>query len=266
VVVGSLATGACAAASLPASVPFLAVAAGGVTAGLRLARTLPRRTDGTPRPAETRPSEARDGTFGPGRPGIVALALIGVLGALAFASENAHQSWSAVFAHDVLHAGNGLAAGAPALFAAVVALARFAVGRVPFRYGRRVLLIGAVGATLGAVGIAAAPNLLLAAVGLTVAAAGTAVLFPTLLSAVARDVDDAYRGRATSAVTFVSYLGFLLGPVYVGAFADLSGLRAAMLAIAALGAALFVLTPVLLRPGAPASRPADRPRSARAGG
>jgi MFS family permease len=101
---------------------------------------------------------------------------------------------------------------------------------------------------------------------LTVAAAGTAVLFPTLLSAVARDVDDAYRGRATSAVTFVSYLGFLLGPVYVGAFADLSGLRAAMLAIAALGAALFDLTPVLLRPGAPASRPADRPRSARAGG
>ena len=64
---------------------------------------------------------------------------------------------------------------------------------------------------------------------------------------VARDVRESGRGRATSVVSTVSYLGFLLGPVYVGLWADAVGLRGAMLAIAALAAALLVLTPALLR-------------------
>jgi MFS family permease len=44
----------------------------------------------------------------------------------------------------------------------------------------------------------------------------------------------------------VSYLGFLVGPVYVGLWADAVGLRGAMLAVAALAVGLFVLTPALL--------------------
>jgi MFS family permease len=73
------------------------------------------------------------------------------------------------------------------------------------------------------------------------------VLFPTLLGIVSRRVDESRRGRATSVVTVVSYLGFLLGPVYVGLWADATDLRGAMIPVAALGAALFVLTPLLLR-------------------
>ena len=60
-----------------------------------------------------------------GRPGITPLLLIGVLGALAFASENAQQSWSAVFAQNELHTGAGLTSVAPAVFAGTVALTRF---------------------------------------------------------------------------------------------------------------------------------------------
>jgi MFS family permease len=59
--------------------------------------------------------------------------------------------------------------------------------------------------------------------------------------------DESRRGRATSVVTTVSYLEFLAGPVYVGLWADAVGLRGAMLAVAALAAGLFVLTPALLR-------------------
>ena len=87
----------------------------------------------------------------------------------------------------------------------------------------------------------------MAALGLIVAGAGTAVLFPTLLGIVSRNVDEARRGRATSVVTVVSYMGFLLGPVYVGLWADTTDLRGAMIAVAALAAALFMLTPMLLR-------------------
>ncbi|MFC8102350.1 hypothetical protein [Streptomyces sp. NPDC057363] len=54
------------------------------------------------------------------------------------------------------------------------------------------------------------------------------------------------RGRATSVITSVSYLGFLLGPVYVGLWADATGLRGAMIAVAALAAALSLLALPLL--------------------
>ena len=45
----------------------------------------------------------------------------------------------------------------------------------------------------------------------------------------------------------MSYVGFLIGPVYVGRWADAVGLRGAMVAVAALAVGLFVLAPVLLR-------------------
>jgi MFS family permease len=176
----------------------------------------------------------------------VPFVLIGTLGALAFASENAHQSWSAVFAYDELHSGMGSSAVAPAVFAATVAVTRFAIGAVKAAHARILLLAGAVTAAAGASVIAAAHTLAVAGLGLAVAAAGTAVLFPTLVGIVSRAVDEPYRGRATSIVTTVSYLGFLAGPVYVGAWADAVGLRGAMVAVSALGVTMFVLTPALL--------------------
>jgi MFS family permease len=182
-----------------------------------------------------------------GRWRILPLLLIGVLGALAFASENARQSWSAIFAHDELHSGVGLSAVAPALFAGTVAITRFSIGGVKATRARTLLLAGALAAAAGGALIAAAPTLLIAGLGLAAAAAGTAVLFPTLLGVVSRNVDESRRGRVTSVVTTVSYLGFLAGPVYVGLSSDAVGLRGAMLAVAALAVGLFVLTPALLR-------------------
>jgi MFS family permease len=238
VVLGSLGTGLLSA--LPLAVPFTAVAVLSVAAGLVLVATLPAGV------ATDRPEPA-SGPAGESRPRMVPFVLIGVLGALAFASENAHQSWSAVFAHDELHSGAGLSAVAPAVFAGTAAVARFAIGGVPARHARTVLLAGAAAAGGGAVVIAAAPTLPVAAAGLAAAAAGTAVLFPTLLGVVTRTVDEAHRGRATSVVTTLSYLGFIVGPVYVGLWADAVGLRGAMLAVAALAVVLVVLTPALLR-------------------
>ena len=52
--------------------------------------------------------------------------------------------------------------------------------------------------------------------------------------------------RASPIVTVVSYLGFLLGPVYVGLWASATGLRGVMIAVAALGLALAALTLPLL--------------------
>ncbi|GAA2153520.1 MFS transporter [Actinomadura napierensis] len=241
VVLASLATGLASAASLPLVVPFAGVAVFSLLAGASLLKTLP--TGAAAQRHE--PVPAADPAPSTGR-GIGPFVLIGVLGALGFASENAHQSWSAVFAHDELHSGAGLSSVAPAAFAGTVAITRFSIGGLKASHSRTVLLAGAAAAAAGAALIAAAPTLLIAGLGLTVAAAGTAVLFPTLLGIVSRNVDESRRGRATSVVTTVSYLGFLVGPVYVGVWADAVGLRGAMVAVAALAVALFVLTPALL--------------------
>jgi len=135
----------------------------------------------------------------------------------------------------------------PAVFAATVAITRFSIGGLRAAHAQTVLLAGALGSAAGAATIAAAPNLFVAALGLALAAAGTAFLFPTLLGIVSRNVDETHRGRATSIVTTVSYLGFLLGPVYIGLLADATGPRGAMAAVAVLAVALFILTPALLR-------------------
>lgn len=239
VVLTSLGAGIASAASLPLAVPFIGVAALCLVAGAIMLRAIPRRT--AIRDVDTTAATAPP----PGHTRITPLVLIGVLGALAFASENAHQSWSAVFAQDELHAGAGLNTVAPAVFAGTVAITRFSIGSLKTVHTRTVILTGALAATGGALIIAAAPTLLMATLGLVMAGAGTAVLFPTLLGTVTRNVEENYRGRATSIVSTVSYLGFLLGPVYVGVAADAAGLRGAMVAVAALAAALFVLTPPL---------------------
>jgi MFS family permease len=87
----------------------------------------------------------------------------------------------------------------------------------------------------------------LALVGLALAAIGTSVLFPTLLSRATRDVPADRRGRATSAVATTSYLGFVLGPVYVGLLAEGLGLRGAMVGVAVLVAAFALLAPAVTR-------------------
>jgi len=263
VVVFSLFTGAAYALDASTWIPFAVVLLLSVVAGVAIHRALTADAAGGTRDAAAGSAggagSASGADGGPGaestgagglaalRMPVVPLLVIGTLGALAFASENAHQSWGAVFLEDVLDTGPGLSAIAPAAFAAVVALTRFAASTLDPARARVVLVLGALAAAAGAVVVARAPSVPVALAGLVIAAAGTAALFPTLLSIVSRNVVESSRGRATSIVTVVSYLGFLLGPVYVGLWAAATDLRGAMIAIAALGVALAVLTLPLLR-------------------
>ncbi|WP_051571714.1 MFS transporter [Cryptosporangium arvum] len=241
VVVSSLGTGAAYAFDAPTWAPFAAVLTASAVAAAAIRHAL--ATD----PDVPAAAPAPGGVGGaPPSMAIAPLLLVGVLGALAFASENAHQSWGAVFLQDVFDTGPGIGALAPAAFAAVVAITRFGASTLSPRHARRVLVLGAVVAAAGAAVVARAPSVPVALAGLVLAAAGTAALFPTLLSIVSRNVVESSRGRATSLVTVVSYLGFLLGPVYVGLWASATSLRGAMISVAALGVALAVSTLPLL--------------------
>jgi MFS family permease len=145
-----------------------------------------------------------------------------------------------------------VAAAGPAVFAAIVAVTRFAVSTVRASHAK-VVVAGAATAAVGAAVVAAAATVPVALAGLGVAAAGTAVLFPTLLSAATAQVDDSARGAATSVVSTVAYLGFLAGPVYVGGWAAATSLPSAMLAVAGLASVLALLAGPGLRFRAPVS-------------
>jgi MFS family permease len=173
--------------------------------------------------------------------------VLGALGALGYAVENAHQSWGAVFLTDVVASGPAMAAWAPAVFAAAVAITRLAASAFPDLPPVRVLLAGSTAAAVGTIVLAMSTTLVTALAGLAFAAAGTAVLFPTVLSVVTRQVGDGRRGRVTSLVTVVAYLGFLFGPVYVGWWSEATGLPGAMIAVAGLAGLLAMLTVPAMR-------------------
>jgi MFS family permease len=175
------------------------------------------------------------------------LALFGGLGALAFAVENAFQSWSALFLRDAVDAGPALAAAGPAVFAGVAAATRFAASGLGARRPTAVLVVGSAVAAVGSITVAGSATVPVALLGSALAAAGTAVLFPTLISVLTERVPDALRGTATSRVTGLSYVGFLLGPVYFGWWAEWTTLAGAMLAVAGLAALLTVLVGALMR-------------------
>nr|WP_181035609.1 MFS transporter [Clavibacter michiganensis] len=186
--------------------------------------------------------------------------IVGLVGALGFAAENAHQSWGAIYLVDELKASPALAAIAPATFAACAAITRFVVGfsaRIP---AVALLVGGAATAVVGTLIVAAAENVGVALLGLALAAVGTSVLFPTLLSQAVRGIDDDIRGSTTSIIATTAYIGFLLGPVFVGLLSSAVGLRGSMIGVTVLVAAFGMLSPLVLRYRA--LRESDRPQPA----
>ena len=226
VVIGSLVAGAARSVNLNPLTIFLSTAVVILILGTcvaHLAKTSDVTSDSDVRGSE-RPAL---GSFAP-------FLLIGLVGALAFAVENAHQSWGAVFLSDELHAPPGIAALAPATFAVFAATARFASSAARGLKPPLLLVGGSLVAATGTMIVAYSDSIWVALVGFAIAAIGTSVLFPTLLSIATKNVPETQRGRATSAVGTIAYLGFLLGPVYVGLLASTTNLRTALVGVALL--------------------------------
>jgi MFS family permease len=262
VVAASLGVGGARALGLPAAVPFLFALLTCLAAAVVVA-VAGRQLDTSP-PASGRDAVAAGAdhdTASTRRLRLGPLIAVGALGALAFAVENAHQSWSAVYLHDVATAGGAGAALGPAVFAAMVAATRFAISLLQAA-SRRLLMLGGSGlAGLGTLLLATSTGLAPALLGLALGGIGTAVLFPTLMSLVAEHVPEWSRGTATSMVATVAYLGFLGGPVYVGWWASAVSLPGAMFAVAGLAGVLLVITAFALgrlsRLESPWLRPSD---------
>jgi len=166
---------------------------------------------------------------------LLPLLAVGIVGALAYAIENAYQSWGGVFVVDFYSVGPAVASFAPATFAAIAAIARLTLAPLSRSSPRALLVAGGASAALGSFMLASSTSPGMAFAGIALAALGTATMFPTLLSQATRDIPPDRRGSVTSLVATVAYVGFLLGPACMGFLAASVTLRGAFIAVAAAG-------------------------------
>ncbi|MEV4512703.1 MFS transporter [Dactylosporangium sp. NPDC049525] len=181
---------------------------------------------------------------------------LGVLVCCALVGEGAAADWSAVYLRDDLHSSAGFAAAAFAAFSVAMTVTRLVGDRLTARFGP-VLLVRASG-LLAAGGLGGA--LLIGApaagvAGFACLGAGMALIAPQVYSA-AGDRNPEAAGRALARVVGLGYLGFLLGPVLIGAASRVVGLPGA-LAIPVVLSLFVAATATALRPRPRRPEPAD---------
>jgi len=219
---GALAGAMLAAAVAGLGVPTLphlaATAAIGAVAALVIARgLLPDRPDGDrPAPRVARPSWR--------------LATYGAIAFCVLLAEGAVFDWSGIYLATELQTGAGLAPIGLAAFSLTMGVGRLLGDPASGRFGDAFVAgLGAVLAATG-LGLALATDIVAAAIaGFAAMGLGLAAVFPLALRAAARNTDTSAPDLA--AVSTVGYLGFLLGPPAIGALAELSSLRMALLLV-----------------------------------
>ncbi|WP_188196325.1 MFS transporter [Nonomuraea sp. SYSU D8015] len=176
---------------------------------------------------------------------------LGVLAFCCLVGEGAAADWSSVYLREDLGASPGFAAAGYAAFSVMMTAGRLAGDRLAAWFGPVPLvrfcgLLAAAG--LGLALLSGHPVAGVAGFGCF--GAGLSCIVPQVFSA-AGHRDPAFAGRALARVASIGYLGFLSGPVVIGAAGELAGLPRA-LAVPALLAAFVALAATALRAPAPA--------------
>ena len=182
------------------------------------------------------------------------LGLVPVIGGgmvlIAFMTENAAESWSALHIEQTLGGNPTQGALGPAAMALTMGFARLAGQGIVSRTNPYLLMrAGAVVSALGAVlaGFATSPGMAYA--GFIVMGIGSSVIAPTAFSLVGRLADPQARARAVARATMLGYAGYFFGPPVVGLLAQAFGLRAAFGFATVALMAILVLVPVMARRG-----------------
>ncbi|MBC2836419.1 MFS transporter [Paragemmobacter straminiformis] len=167
---------------------------------------------------------------------------------IAFLTENAAESWSALHIEKTLGGSPEQGAMGPAALALTMGLSRLAgQGLVTRLDPSRVLMGGALLSALGALGAALATSPEMAYAGFIVMGLGSSVIAPTAFSLVGRLATAEARARAVARATLYGYFGYFFGPPTLGFLAGTFGLRFAFVFAAAMLMMVLVLAPIMAR-------------------
>jgi MFS family permease len=161
--------------------------------------------------------------------------------------EGAMADWSAIYLRKIISTTEGLAAAGYAAFSIAMATGRFFGDRLAAQFGPGALVRGSASFALaGLVLLLSTPYASVALIGFACVGLGFASVIPMVFSA-AGHRPGINPGVALASVTTLGYLGFLIGPPFIGFAAGLVGLHAALCLLL-----ISTLLAVLL---APAVRP-----------
>jgi Major Facilitator Superfamily len=172
-----------------------------------------------------------------------AVVLMAVLCFLTMVTEGAMADWGGVYLRGDLGATAGVAASAFAAFAAGMTIARLTGDRINERIGPTRLLRD--GSALAAIALGTALILahpVAALIGLVLVGIGVANGVPLLFSAAGGGGVET-SGPSIAAVSSMGSLGFLVGPPFIGLFADATSLPLALTSLVVATAAVAVLAP-----------------------
>jgi predicted MFS family arabinose efflux permease len=153
------------------------------------------------------------------------------LGALAFCclvGEGAAADWSAVYLRDNLHTSAGFAAIAYAAFSIAMTAGRLVGNRLTARLGPVRLVRGC--GVLASAGLAAGllvNSPIAGVIGFACLGAGLSCIVPQVFST-AGTRDPARAGEAIARVASLGFIGFIIGPIVIGAAAEVVGLPTAL--------------------------------------
>ncbi|MGY1759818.1 MFS transporter [Geodermatophilus sp. SYSU D00779] len=188
------------------------------------------------------------------RAAVPALAVLGVLAACGAFVEDAGASWSALYLRTELAAGAATAGLGFVALSVAMTVGRLTGDRVVDRFGRRRVARAGGALTAAGMGLALAlPSVPATLAGFALAGLGVATLIPAVYQA-ADELPGLPHGVGLAVINWLLRIGFLVSPPLVGALADVTSLRVALLSVVLAGVGTLVLGRAL--PGRP---PADRP-------
>ncbi|KGO91345.1 MFS transporter [Flavobacterium subsaxonicum] len=171
-----------------------------------------------------------------------ALAWLGVIGFCSMVSEGIMFDWSGVYFKDVVKAPESLVILGYTSFMIMMASGRFIGDKVTARFGRkRVLQVSGVLISGGMYLAVFLPYVIPAAIGFMLVGLGVSTVVPGVYSLAGR-TPGIEPSKALTAVSSVSFLGFLIGPPVIGYVAHAVGLKMsfALIGIFGVGIALLV--------------------------
>ncbi|SHN71114.1 Fucose permease [Geodermatophilus obscurus] len=187
------------------------------------------------------------------RAALPALAVLGVLAACGALVEDAGASWSALYLRTELGAGAATAGLGFVALSVAMTVGRLTGDRVVDRFGRRRVARAGGALTAAGMGLALAlPSVPTTVLGFALAGLGVATLVPAVYQA-ADELPGLPHGLGLTVINWLLRIGFLVSPPLVGALADATSLRVALLPVVLAGIGALVLGRAL--PGRTAGRP-----------
>jgi MFS family permease len=166
------------------------------------------------------------------------------LGIIAFCSmicEGSMFDWSAVYFKKIIHPERSLVTAGYTAFMCTMAMGRFIGDWVVTRFGRKKTL--QLSGTLTASGLLIAvifPYFGSAVLGFLLVGAGVSSVVPLIYGSAGKSKSMS-AGSAIAAVSTIGYLGFLVGPPFIGFIAQASNLRISLSLIAILGFVIAIM-------------------------